>query len=180
MKDRSYRRVRPHPRVLCLGSAHGDDQVAWFAAERLQALSPALDVRLLSSPLQLLDTLPGCKRAILVDAAVADGHQLQPGRILEFLWPDARLQALDGISSHGFSAPRVLALAERLGRLPAHVHLLAVAGGRFEAGRELSPSVASALRPLVDRVLLLVADADHGLSGAVPGKRSTSHARQLG
>jgi hydrogenase maturation protease len=49
-----------------------------------------------------------------------------------------------GVSSHHLGLAEALELARAVGRLPRRVVVYGIEGARFEAGDELSPSVAAA------------------------------------
>ncbi len=134
-----------------IGSSHGDDRVAWNVLEQIAPISPHVEILPLADPSRLLDHLQGAEQLILIDA-------MQTGRaagsVLRLTWPDALLVAASlGRSSHGMGLGAVLALADRLGKLPARVVVFGIEGGNWNQGHDLSPTVAAAVPGLRDRVL---------------------------
>jgi hydrogenase maturation protease len=131
--------------VVGLGSPHGDDQAAWRLVEMLEDS----DAIVLSDPSHVLNHVEGCEKLIVVDACRSGSA---PGTILRFSWPDPALRTFAGCSSHSLGVGAVLALAERLGRLPPTVVLYAVELADCEPNQDLTPEVKAALPVLCRRV----------------------------
>src|SRR5688572_25080383 len=151
-------------RLVGLGSPFGDDRAGWEVVARLSD-APLTGTRAetTSDPLRVLDGPAGCELLVVIDACRGAGT---PGSFHRFEWPDARLTAAGGVSSHGVGLTAALELAGALGRLPARVVVLAIEGEAAEPGAELSPAVEAALPAVVARVLAEVA------GGSVPASRS--------
>ena len=143
--------------VIGLGTSFGDDRAGWEVVVRLQDVLPVGPrAAAASDPLVVLDTLPGDELLIVVDACRGAGPE---GSVHRFEWPDPRLTAECGVSSHGVRLTAALELAGRLGRLPPRVVVFAVEGSSAEPGAGLSPAVAVVLPEVVDRVLAELAAA---------------------
>jgi hydrogenase maturation protease len=134
---------------------------------------------------RLRDLQPADANLAGVTLAVSDG---EPSRMIE-LWADADLavvvdairdtgvptghryeldvDALTGTvhaaaSSHGIDLGDTVELARALGRMPARLVVLAVAGHEFGFGIGLSSEVAVAVGPLVERVCETVSTTTPG------------------
>jgi hydrogenase maturation protease len=141
--------------IVGLGSAHGDDQFGWLAADQIAheielRRFAHVAVHLATSPAQLLDWLPGIDQLLLIDACRLSGRA---GEMLEFDWPAAEIEQLSGGGSHSFSVWQTLNLASKLGALPRRCHLWGAAGERFAANQPLSPSLVALLPRVVDDVV---------------------------
>jgi hydrogenase maturation protease len=137
--------------VTCLGHRdRGDDAVGPLVADRLREKGiEVLDCR--EEPTRLLDAIGGLELLVVVDA-VRSGEP--PGTLVRI---ESRGEALPAdlvlASTHAFGIAETLELARALGRAPASVVVHGVAGERFAMGDAPTPSVVSALDPLVARVL---------------------------
>lgn len=137
-------------RVVGVGSPHGDDQVGWRLAEGLAIeTGSGIEAAVIADPIDLLGHLDGCETLIVLDAC-RTGRP--PGTVTCLSWPEARLEATGGRSTHGFGVASALALADALGRLPPSVILFAVEAGACEPDTALSPEVRRSL-PQVRRQL---------------------------
>jgi hydrogenase maturation protease len=133
-------------RILAVGSPHGDDRIGWRALEFLQSEDiPGVQLTALSTPLELLDHLPGCRALVLLDAS---HREARPGSIVRLTWPLPTIDDSQGASSHGFGVVATLALAESLGMTLPPITLLGVEVGACEPGADLSPAVRDALPEL--------------------------------
>jgi hydrogenase maturation protease len=158
--------------IVGLGSAHGDDQIGWRVAERLATLvdrndnsaecgapatgnkrelprPTAVSIRIARSPSELLDWLDGIGRLIVCDACQNVGL---PGASLRLCWPNAQLATLRSPGSHDIGLAGVLALAERLCRLPKEVIIWCAQGETTTPGSPLSASGHAAVTSLVEKV----------------------------
>ncbi|HVX12235.1 MAG TPA: hypothetical protein VHC22_13725 [Pirellulales bacterium] len=162
--------------VVGLGSAHGDDQIGWCVAGSLAAsiagstsgpLSTACDsltlsddaiafgadtpawIRVARSPSELLDWLDALDRLIVCDACQDIGA---PGNSLRLCWPDRRLATLRCSGSHDMGLVDMLALAERLGRLPKAVIIWCVQAEATVPGSSLSASGRMAMRGVAEQI----------------------------
>ena len=137
--------------IVGVGSAHGDDQAGWLVADELTRRIPDhsfISVRKASVPLDFLDWLENVKVLHLIDAYDVAGCL---ENLRRFLWlngqmichssnaaDDARLNQTVGRSSHGFSVPDVLRLAEKTGMLPETIVVWAIPGSNFQPGARMS------------------------------------------
>lgn len=121
--------------VVGLGSPHGDDRVAWKAAEGLENDRPDWTVRKASSAVDLFDWIEGVDRLIVIDACRGAGV---PGSITRWRWPAVPLAALRGAGSHDLGLAEVLQTAKRLGTLPPHVEIIGIEVDSCEPGAGLS------------------------------------------
>jgi hydrogenase maturation protease len=106
-------------------------------------------------PAGLIEMWSGAGLAVVVDA-VRDGDHA--GRRYEITLDELGGAAGDRVaSSHGVSLGSTVALGRALDRMPRRLVVLAVAGGEFGFGTGLTPPVAAALAPVVERACELVA-----------------------
>ena len=155
---------RDKTRVFAIGSPHGDDQLGWLVARKLQSTLDREDehahceVTTLTTPLQLLNYSNENTGAwILVDACV--GGQL-PGTINRFRWPDRRISSQWTSSSHGVSLPEALRLASALGRLPSRVVVWAVAIDPDRKDFHTSRDLAQVVTCLADRLMADISEEE--------------------
>ena len=114
-------------RILGVGSPFGADRLAWEAVDHLSDLDLAgVELVKLDRPGSgLLACFRDVDSVIVLDAVVVD---TRPGGV-SLLDPD-RLQRLSGsTSTHGFGVSQAIALADRLGQLPARLHLVGLHTG---------------------------------------------------
>jgi hydrogenase maturation protease len=138
-----------------LGSAHGDDQFGWLAADHLAReiglrRLVGVTVRRAESPAQILDWLTNIDRLLLIDVCRLSGRS---GDLLQLEWPAPELEQLVGSGSHSFSVWQTLALASKLDSLPPTCRLLCAAGERFEVNQPVSSSLVALLPRVVDDVV---------------------------
>lgn len=135
--------------VVGAGSPHGDDQVGWYAVDRMRTSGvPQCRVLAIRAPIELLDHLDQVDLLIVLDAC-ASGRP--PGTIFRWQWPDICLEGSHS-STHGVSIRHALEMAETLGCLPARVVLFGVEIATCEPGDRLSGPVCDAIPGLTDRV----------------------------
>lgn len=132
--------------VVGLGSPHGDDRVAWRAAEALQSGRPDWIVRKASSAIDLFDWMESVDRLIVIDACRGAGVS---GAIMRWRWPAVPLVALRGTGSHDLGVAEVLQIATRLGTLPPQVDLIGIEIGPCDVGKGLSPVAETSAERLV-------------------------------
>ena len=136
--------------LVGIGSPYGDDSVGWEIANRVaDHVGDAIRVRCASTPAELLDWLDGVDVLDVCDA-VASGGEI--GSVFCWHWPAAEIEHAPFGGSHDLSLPAALALAETLGRLPAHVRIWGVAIAPGRALGPLSPAVAAAVPKVVERI----------------------------
>jgi hydrogenase maturation protease len=110
--------------IVALGSPHGDDRVAWQAAEQLQRDAGLADaVRTIASPWDLIDSLHSGVKMIILDACRSGAAV---GTLVELREPDLEEYLDRGCSTHGGSIAESLRLAGALGRTCDDVVILAV------------------------------------------------------
>jgi hydrogenase maturation protease len=93
----------------------------------------------------------GCGVAIIIDA-VYSGEP--PGHV-------HRLDAASGplprelfrLSTHAFGVAEAIELGRALGMLPKRIVVFGIEGRNFDAGSELTPSVAAVVDEVVERIL---------------------------
>lgn len=149
----------PRTLIVGLGSPHGDDQAGWLAARRLAAdRRPGgdVEVREAAAPTDLFDWLDGAARLVVCDACVGSGPL---GTVRRWTRSELRSAAVRGSGTHQVPLPAVLALAERLGRLPSRVAVWTVEAAATAPGDELSSAVEAALPRLVAAIEQELADA---------------------
>lgn len=136
-----------------LGSAHGDDQAGWMAAEelerRLDGPSPGITIRQLSSPLDVIEELDDIERLIVCDAC---DTPLTVGQLRRWIWPTDELVRTRSSNSHQLGLTEVLSLAATLQRLPPLVEIWGIGGCEFRPGSEPSPLVRAACRRLATQL----------------------------
>ncbi|MFI7245000.1 hydrogenase maturation protease [Streptomyces qinglanensis] len=151
--------------VIGVGNTfRGDDGTGPAAVARLRARMPpggtpggVRTVCCDGDPARLIDLWTDAALAVVVDAARAVPacpgrvHRLEPGA--GATWP------VRTTSSHGLGLGYAVALAQALGRLPDRLVVYAVEGADGSLGEGLTPAVASALEPLVERIRAEIARA---------------------
>lgn len=137
--------------IVGIGSAHGDDQIGWRVAERIeQGIGQAgARVRKARSPVELMDWLDGVQRLVICDACRGLGRV---GQVQRWTWPAQNVVGATWSGTHDLPLPAVLQLAERLGRLPPEVIIWSMEAGPAGQFQELSPAAAAALPEMVRRV----------------------------
>ena len=137
--------------IVGIGSAHGDDQAGWLVADKLERRIPNgsfISVRKAGVPLDLLDWLENVNVLHLIDAYDVDGCL---ENLRRFRWLNGQMichsnnSPEDSVpnqqtarSSHGFSVPDVLRLAEKTGLLPERIVIWAIPGSHFQPGARMS------------------------------------------
>ena len=141
--------------VFGLGSAHGDDQIAWLVAERLAAanLPSNVTIRRGTAPSELLDVLNGFGGLILCDACLSGAA---PGTISCWHWPHIPLAWLRPAGSHDLRLAEVLKLAEQLRLLPPEVTVYAVEIESASPTASISTTARAAVGPLVAEITALL------------------------
>jgi hydrogenase maturation protease len=132
-------------------------------------------------PGRMIDLWEGARLAVVVDAVrdttMPAGHTCQ-------LTVDTLTSHLNGTadgaaSSHGIGLGETVELARVLGRLPARLTLLAVAGHDFGFGTELTAEVAAAVTELVEQVREIVRSPGCGRHGHLTVKPGESSGARL-
>ena len=131
----------------------GDDGVGLVVAAALEdRVPPGVSVvPCEQEPSRLLDAWNGAEAAIVVDAAALGD---EPGTVRRFDASETAIPA--GVfrsSTHAFGVGDAIELARVLGRLPQHVLVYGVEGGRFAAGEPLTAPVEAAVEQVAAAVL---------------------------
>lgn len=143
--------------LVGIGSPHGDDRVGWEIARRVgERLGSALVVRCARTPAELLDWLEGIDTLEVCDAVAGE---LPAGSVRCWQWPAPEIERAPFRGSHDLALPAVLALAERLGRLPPRVRIWGVGIDPPSVCDALSPDVAAAVPAVVGRICGVVVHA---------------------
>ncbi len=148
----SNRKIEKLPTlVVGIGSAHGDDRVGWLVAEQLREFAGhhQFDLQIAKSPADLLDWVECNQRLVICDACHGLG---QVGELRRWSWPAPEISEVSMSGTHNFSLPTVLALAEKLGRLPNEVVIWAIEGATCQSTTAMSPKVMEAVPTLVSRI----------------------------
>jgi hydrogenase maturation protease len=107
-------------------------------------------------PTRLIELWTGAALAVVVDAVLDDGDHA--GKRYELALDALHdLDEDDAAGSHAISLGSTVALAGALDRLPRRLVVLAVAGTEFGFGHGLTPPVAAAVRPVIERACALLA-----------------------
>lgn len=137
-------------RVICLGSPHGADALAWRLADALEmrlsaaAAGGAVEIVRCASPAQIGGLFAGADEVVILDAVA----QLPAGTLRELA--PAEIEDQRAHSSHGLGLVTVLALARALGDLPEHVTILGLGVGDPDADPQ--PLVEQLLPELLRRL----------------------------
>ena len=150
-----------------IGSPHGDDQVGWLVAVRLQlAIGPTRDMLIKQAvvPTDVLDWLDGVEHLHLCDACQT-GSPL--GTLHCWEWPvtsqgcstdGKRLRELEAIQpahpsgSHDWPIAQTLRLAARLLILPPRVTIWGIEGCHFAPGGDPGPEIQASVAAVVDEI----------------------------
>lgn len=125
--------------IAGIGSPHGDDQVGWEIAKRIQKKDNDLtNIRLARTPDDILDWMDGFKQLVICDACQGAGNV---GSIHHWKWPLDQLESIRWSGTHHVSLPAVLGLAQQLDRLPATVHIWGVEIKNTPPGQAISEPV---------------------------------------
>ena len=138
--------MTPPPKVLALGSSHGDDRAAWRLIELLSCDPECADrCARLNSPWDTVSHLADGGPVIIVDACQsgAAGGTIRRWPALE-LPPDSGSRT----SSHGGSLSEAFRLARSLGYDVSQVTVIGIEVETTEPGTSLSPAVQQAVESL--------------------------------
>ena len=145
--------------VLGIGNPdRGDDAAGRVVAQLVREQAPpgVLVVEHDGEATSLLARLEGMSAAVIVDACYSG----QPaGTVQRFDVNQGALPSVRfGLSTHSFGLDTAIELARSLEQLPRHCVVYAIEGQSFDAGAGLSPAVAAAVRSVVERVVVDLAD----------------------
>ncbi|MEU8995370.1 hydrogenase maturation protease [Streptomyces caniferus] len=155
--------------VIGVGNAfRHDDGVGWAVVDRLaqrrKRLPLSHSVRFTCTdgdPMRLISAWEDVRLAIVVDAACA--RPARPGRVQRLRGGgDTPQPPRGGTSSHGFALDDTVRLAHALDRLPGDLLVYGVEAADISLGLGLSPQVAAAVGPLVQRI-------EQDIAHCVPG-----------
>ena len=138
--------------IVGIGSAHGDDRAGWLVAEQLReyAGQNEFDLRIAKSPADLLDWLESDQQLIICDACHGPGRV---GDLHRWSWPAPEIFQVAMSGTHNLSLPTVLALSEKLDKLPEAVVIWAIHGKKHASQPTLSPEVMESIPRLVSRIM---------------------------
>lgn len=159
-------------RVVGVGSAHGDDAVAWCVIEELRKRGrdpDGAETHCVDGGQRLLDLLDGQGALVLVDALRAGEL---PGSVHRLRWPEPGIEALRPGSTHDLSPAEALRLAEALGSLPPEVIIIGVEISEPSPLPGLTLEVAAAAEIAVAAVLTEI----ESLRAATTDARQVHHA----
>ena len=142
----------PRPRVLAagIGSPHGDDQIGWIVVRELAAMIPGeVEAKTARQPAELLDWLHDVEYLIVCDACQSGAAA---GKLFRWTWPTDSLATHERFGSHDLTLPFVLALAQRLGKLPERVTVWGIELGDASPSGPLSGAVQNALPRIVQTI----------------------------
>ena len=138
------------PRIIGVGHRlREDDAVGPVVAEALAARG--LDAVVHEGDgLALLELWSGRAHCVVIDALAGD---LAPGSVLRL---DGRAETLRSApfvhSSHRIGVAEAVALGSALGRLPARLEVIGIAGRSFGFGEALSPEVRRAAEEVIEEL----------------------------
>jgi hydrogenase maturation protease len=137
--------------LVGIGSPHGDDRAGWLVADAVAADPPlGLQVRCANHPAELLDWLDNIDTLMVCDAIVCDWP---PGTWQKWAWPAAEIEMARCSGSHQLSLADTLALADELGRLPAHVELWVISITSARPMQEVTSAVAAAVPEIARQIV---------------------------
>ncbi|MFH1464598.1 MAG: hydrogenase maturation protease [Pseudomonadota bacterium] len=146
--------------VLGVGNAiMTDDAVGIATAEvlaRVLAHRAGVEVRFSErGGFDLMDLLDGCDHAVVVDAYLVPGEE--PGTVLTRSVEDF-LGSHHLYAAHGVDLPTALRLGRELGGdMPSRVDIVGVVvEDPYTVSERMTPAVAAAVQPAVERVLALL------------------------
>jgi len=143
----------PEILVIGVGNGHrGDDGVGPFMAGELKLKHlPKTRVQFhRGEGISLMETWKGANAVILLDAVKSGAL---PGKIFRF---DAVRQSIPrgffNYSTHHFSVAEAVGLSKILNKLPPHLVIYGIEGGRYHVGAGLSAEVEKAAADVIERV----------------------------
>ena len=153
--------VRPVLVAACGNVWAGDDAFGPTVAQLLRerSLSGVEVVDLGMKPAGLLDHLGDRTTVVIVDAAEPSSAFASDVLIdMDFMSPHRPALLHDAaLSTHGLSIAHELALAQKLGQLPARVHLISAVATATELGEAMSATIQQLTSVAADRICALFA-----------------------
>jgi hydrogenase maturation protease len=145
------------PRVVGIGSSHGDDQVGWLILDSLRDQGyPTTHLQRLINPIDLLDDIEPSDSLILCDACQSGDER---GTIKSLTWPVDSAQCFQLRSSHQFGIFAVLELAKQLQRCPNSIEIWAVTGVDWRPGAIPGSLMNSAAQVVAELIIRKYGDA---------------------
>lgn len=138
------------PRVIGLGSHHGDDQAGWLVIDRLRDLGYPSDLlHKAANPVDLLDDLSSELAILICDACEGAG---KAGSIHQWRWPTDQLQNLRSGGTHDLPLAQVLELAGQFADHPVRVEIWAMTGAAWIPAADPSEAVRAAAGEVAARI----------------------------
>jgi hydrogenase maturation protease len=132
------------PRVIGIGSHHGDDQAGWLVIDRLEELGyPRSLLQKAAQPVDLLDDVSPPQPLFICDACQGSDAA---GAIHHWHWPTDSLTGLRTCGTHDLPLPHVRELAHQLSWGPESIEIWGIEGGDWSPGSLPSSSVQAATR----------------------------------
>lgn len=145
------------PRVIGLGSHHGDDQAGWLVIDRLrERLFPHERLNRILHPADLLEVAEKTDALIICDACAGEGAA---GKIDRWRWPAGPAVSTRHSGSHDLNLYEVLELGRQLDCLPESVEIWTIQGSMWMPGSQPSAAVQRAAGELAESVTRACADA---------------------
>lgn len=130
------------PRVVGLGSHHGDDQAGWLVIDGLAELGyPNSHLKKAVHPAELLDDLSTSESLFICDACRSNRAA---GFVHHWHWPTDSLIELRTGGTHDLPLPHILQLAHQLAGNPRDVEIWGVEGVNWTPGSSPGDSVRNA------------------------------------
>jgi hydrogenase maturation protease len=138
------------PRIIGLGSPHGDDQAGWLIVDCLRERGYPLSLlRKASHPADLLDDLSSAGPLLICDACEGTGDA---GAIHHWQWPDEALQTRCSGGTHNLPLAHVLELANQLADHRLAATVWGVSGSQWVPASSPSRAVQEAARDVAARI----------------------------
>lgn len=145
------------PRILGLGSPHGDDQAGWLVIEKLRQRGyPQQRLSCAVSPADLLDIDHDPTPLILCDAAFDDSP---PGTIADWSWPTDRVMTARHHTAHDLPLAKILVLRNQIYGASQSVEIWTIRGEVWNPGSSPTAVVREAAARLAERLFGLYSGA---------------------
>lgn len=138
------------PRVIGLGSHHGDDQAGWLIVDRLQELGyPLTQLRKSAHPADLFDELSSHASLLVCDACDGSG---ETGVIHRWRWPTDSVRNLRSGGTHDMPLAQVLEMSEQFADHRLCVEIWGVMGSNWIPVSQPHRAVQDAAREVADQI----------------------------
>ncbi len=145
------------PRILGLGSPHGDDQAGWLVIEQLRQRGyPQQRLSRVLTLADLLDIDHDPAPWILCDAALDDSP---PGTIARCEWPADRIMTARHHTAHDIPLAEILALRNEIAGAAQDVEIWTIRGEVWNPGATPTTVVQEAAAQLAERLFGLYSSA---------------------